>query len=107
MPIDVDECDEKIDGCTPETEVCRNTLGGYECDIRCRDGFDYSIVTRSCIGESVDVLSPHSIDTRSCIGESVDVLSPHSIVTRSCIGESVDVLSPHSIVTKSFIIELN
>ena len=47
----MDECDEKIDGCNPESELCRNTLGGYECDMKCEEGFEYSMAARACVGK--------------------------------------------------------
>ncbi|XP_043217552.1 fibulin-2-like isoform X2 [Amphibalanus amphitrite] len=46
--LDVDECEEKIDGCQPETERCTNTLGGYECDAQCQPGFVFSATSRAC-----------------------------------------------------------
>ncbi|XP_043279236.1 fibrillin-2-like isoform X2 [Venturia canescens] len=39
---DVDECAERIHGCLPEAEECRNIEGGYECDMKCRKGFAFS-----------------------------------------------------------------
>ncbi|XP_037077300.1 fibrillin-3-like isoform X2 [Pollicipes pollicipes] len=47
--LDVDECGEQIDGCSPDSEVCRNTVGGYECDVKCESGFSYSVASRSCV----------------------------------------------------------
>ncbi|XP_046747526.1 fibrillin-2-like [Diprion similis] len=46
---DVDECTEGIDGCLKETEECRNTDGGYECDIKCAPGFTFGSNIGSCI----------------------------------------------------------
>lgn len=48
---DVDECSEATDGCLPDIEICRNTVGAYECDIRCNNGFEYNIEQDICIGK--------------------------------------------------------
>ncbi|XP_015191223.1 PREDICTED: fibrillin-2-like [Polistes dominula] len=45
---DVDECAERIHSCL-ETEECRNIAGAYECDMKCHEGFVYSISFGSCI----------------------------------------------------------
>lgn len=48
---DVDECAEELHSCHPEEEICRNTAGAYECDMRCQDGFHFSPALKSCVGE--------------------------------------------------------
>nr|CAD7400568.1 unnamed protein product [Timema cristinae] len=47
---DVDECKENLHSCMDETEICRNNIGAYECDIKCKAGFLYDIELRSCVG---------------------------------------------------------
>jgi len=47
---DVDECGENLHGCTPDTEICRNTVGAYECDMTCDSGYQYSLALRTCVG---------------------------------------------------------
>lgn len=47
---DVDECGENLHGCTPDTETCRNTVGAYECDMKCDLGYQYSLGLRTCVG---------------------------------------------------------
>ena len=57
---DVDECIEELHGCHPEEETCRNTAGAYECDVACEEGFQFSLVLRTCVGESV-ILSASTV----------------------------------------------
>ncbi|XP_071442617.1 fibulin-1-like [Hetaerina americana] len=45
---DVDECEEKIDGCSPENEICRNTAGAYECNAICEPGFNFNEDLQRC-----------------------------------------------------------
>ncbi|XP_046406118.1 fibulin-1-like isoform X2 [Ischnura elegans] len=45
---DVNECEEDIHGCIPETELCRNTAGAYECDAVCDPGFIFNERQQSC-----------------------------------------------------------
>jgi len=49
---DVDECGENLHGCTPDTEICRNTVGAYECDMTCDSGYQYSLALRTCVAVS-------------------------------------------------------
>lgn len=49
---DVDECAEELHGCHPEDETCRNTVGAYECDMACDEGFQFNLILRTCVGES-------------------------------------------------------
>ncbi|XP_066997488.2 fibrillin-1 isoform X2 [Anabrus simplex] len=46
---DVDECAENIHSCVPNKEICRNTVGAYECDMTCAIGFEYSRAHRTCV----------------------------------------------------------
>ncbi|CAG0882699.1 unnamed protein product [Darwinula stevensoni] len=46
--LDVDECREG-DGDCEEGEVCRNTLGGYECDPGCMPGFRIHPQLKICV----------------------------------------------------------
>ncbi|KAJ1525633.1 hypothetical protein ONE63_008851 [Megalurothrips usitatus] len=45
---DVDECLENIHDCQPDTEICRNTPGAYDCDQRCDQGFRLDPASRLC-----------------------------------------------------------
>ncbi|CAG0882698.1 unnamed protein product, partial [Darwinula stevensoni] len=45
---DVDECRERGDVCEAG-EVCRNTLGGYECGLRCLPGFRIHPQLKICV----------------------------------------------------------
>lgn len=48
--IDVNECVEGIHSCLEGTEECRNIDGAYECDVKCDEGFIYSVNLGTCIG---------------------------------------------------------
>nr|CAD7576034.1 unnamed protein product [Timema californicum] len=50
---DVDECKENLHSCMDETEICRNNIGAYECDTKCKEGFLYDNELRSCVGTIV------------------------------------------------------
>ena len=43
--IDIDECEENIDGCS---QNCRNTPGSFRCD--CDPGYELSNDSRTCRG---------------------------------------------------------
>ncbi|KAK7076370.1 Calcium ion binding, partial [Halocaridina rubra] len=47
--VDVDECTEELHGCDPTEETCRNTAGAYECDMKCDEGFQFSLALRTCV----------------------------------------------------------
>ena len=49
---DVDECAERLHSCDAQAETCRNTEGYYECDEKCDQGFAFSPVFRTCMGEA-------------------------------------------------------
>ena len=49
-PADVDECEEGLHVCQLGEEVCRNTIGAYECDMACDQGFSFKISLRTCVG---------------------------------------------------------
>ncbi|CAG2058846.1 unnamed protein product [Timema podura] len=49
---DVDECKENLHSCMDETEICRNNIGAYECDTKCKAGFLYDNELRSCVEAS-------------------------------------------------------
>lgn len=42
---------EAIHSCLADVEQCRNTEGAYECDIKCEEGFTYSIGLGVCVGK--------------------------------------------------------
>ncbi|CAL4183931.1 unnamed protein product, partial [Meganyctiphanes norvegica] len=54
---DVNECAEGLHVCEPESESCRNTVGAYECDVTCDEGFGYSSLINTCVDkdECLDV----------------------------------------------------
>ncbi|KAL7297960.1 hypothetical protein TKK_0008977 [Trichogramma kaykai] len=45
--VDVDECVERKEVCSPTTEECENSQGGYSC--RCRTGFRRDNETKACL----------------------------------------------------------
>ncbi|XP_006623621.1 fibrillin-1-like [Apis dorsata] len=63
---DVDECAEKIHSCLEDMEKCRNTEGAYECDIKCNEGFIYSVNLGICI------------DMDECLGSNNPCLDPNT-----------------------------
>ena len=46
--LDIDECARYLDNCDRTTEICKNTIGGYECEI-CPYG--YVPVNNVCEGK--------------------------------------------------------
>ncbi|XP_076236207.1 uncharacterized protein LOC143180395 [Calliopsis andreniformis] len=63
---DVDECTEGIHSCFEGTEVCRNTEGAYECDVKCGEGFIYNINLGTCT------------DVDECLESSTLCLEPNT-----------------------------
>ena len=51
---DINECSEGIDGCNRKTQLCLNTLGGYNCQEKigdkCFPGLKYNVETKLCEG---------------------------------------------------------
>ena len=46
---DDNECEDGTHNCDPHTEVCVNTIGGYEC--HCKPGYHENPVTHQCEGK--------------------------------------------------------
>nr|CAD7410871.1 unnamed protein product [Timema poppensis] len=67
---DVDECKENLHSCMDETEICRNNIGAYECDIKCKAGFLYDNELRSCVDVDECREGLHSCeDNEDCFNE--------------------------------------
>ena len=50
--LDLDECTENLHNCNEETELCRNVVGNFECDLKCQDGYTFQKEpSPSCVGE--------------------------------------------------------
>ncbi|XP_048511324.1 fibrillin-1 isoform X2 [Athalia rosae] len=93
---DVDECAEGIHGCSDDTEVCRNTDGAYECDLKCETGFAFNVNVGSCVDvdeclKNGDLLCPspgsrcaNTLGSYKCL-ES-DKIQPESSAGRSARG---------------------
>jgi len=56
---DIDECEEKFHNCDPDTQICVNTQGSFECQKQhrspaqasCPVGFQLDIGSQTCVGE--------------------------------------------------------
>lgn len=57
---DINECVEELHVCTPETQTCLNSRGGYTCQdkpsTKCMTGFLLNPETRRCEGNKISVL---------------------------------------------------
>jgi hypothetical protein len=43
---DIDECSKNLDNCDKETQICNNSLGGFNCS--CREGYEGDGSGTSC-----------------------------------------------------------
>lgn len=48
---DVDECGEQLDDCSVADHLCRNTMGGYECDPKCPRDKYFDPRANKCVGK--------------------------------------------------------
>ncbi|XP_076037131.1 uncharacterized protein LOC143022668 isoform X3 [Oratosquilla oratoria] len=77
---DVDECEEKLDGCDPE-EVCRNTVGAYKCDMRCDQGFSFSLAFHACVDRDECLDSPCEPEAQCLNTPGTYLCHPAAVVT--------------------------
>uniref|UniRef100_A0A6A7G299 Fibrillin-2-like isoform X4 n=2 Tax=Hirondellea gigas TaxID=1518452 RepID=A0A6A7G299_9CRUS len=59
--VDVNECEERLDTCSPSTQTCINSVGSFRCIDRtptCPFGYRYNSSTRDCLDEDECLSSP-------------------------------------------------
>lgn len=62
---DINECLEQIDNCNPNTQLCLNNNGGFECQDRvhkgCASGFQFDDVLKECQGFVSECFTKYAI----------------------------------------------